>query len=44
MKRRSGKVINKNNPWVVVDRNLDFDEYVFDLCKKTGRKLSVLAT
>ena len=28
---------------VVIDRNLSFDEYVFDLCKKTGRKLSVLA-
>ena len=28
---------------VVIDRNLNFDECVFDLCKKTGRKLSVLA-
>ena len=28
---------------VVIDRNLNFDEYVFDLCKKAGRKLSVLA-
>ena len=28
---------------VVIDRNLSFDEYVFDLCKKAGRKLSVLA-
>ena len=27
----------------VIDRNLNFDEYVFDLCKKAGRKLSVLA-
>ena len=27
---------------VVIDRNLNFDEYVFDLCKKAGRKLSVL--
>ena len=27
---------------VVLDRNLNFDEYVFDLCKKAGRKLSVL--
>ena len=28
---------------IVIDRNLNFDEYVFDLCKKAGRKLSVLA-
>ena len=28
---------------VVIDRNLNFDEYVFDSCKKTDRKLSVLA-
>ena len=28
---------------VVIDRNLNFDEYIFDLCKKAGRKLSVLA-
>ena len=28
---------------VAIDRNLNFDEYVFDLCKKAGRKLSVLA-
>ena len=28
---------------VVIDRNLNFNEYVFDLCKKAGRKLSVLA-
>ena len=28
---------------VIIDRNLNFDEYVFDLCKKAGRKLSVLA-
>ena len=28
---------------VAIDGNLNFDEYVFDLCKKTGRKLSVLA-
>ena len=28
---------------VVIDRNLNFDEYVFDLWKKAGRKLSVLA-
>ena len=28
---------------VVIDRNLNFDEYVLDLCKKTGRKLYVLA-
>ena len=27
---------------VVIDRNLNFDEYVFDL-RKAGRKLSVLA-
>ena len=28
---------------VVIDRNLNFDEYIFDLCEKAGRKLSVLA-
>ena len=28
---------------VIIDRNLNFDEYIFDLCKKAGRKLSVLA-
>ena len=28
---------------VAIDRNLNFDEYVFHLCKKACRKLSVLA-
>ena len=28
---------------VVIDINLNFDEYVFDLSKKAGRKLTVLA-
>ena len=28
---------------VIIDRNLNFDEYVFDLHKKAGRKLSILA-
>ena len=28
---------------VVIDRNLNCDEYVFDLCKKACRKLSILA-
>ena len=28
---------------VVLDRNLNFDEYVYNLCKKADRKLSVLA-
>ena len=28
---------------VVIDRNLNFNEYVFNLCKKADRKLSVLA-
>ena len=28
---------------VAIDRNLNFDENVFDLCKKAGRKLLVLA-
>ena len=28
---------------VVIDRNLNFDDHVFHLCKKAGRKLSVLA-
>ena len=26
----------------MIDRNLNFDEYVFDLCQKAGGKLSVL--
>ena len=29
--------------YVVVDKNLNFYEYVFDLCKIAGRKLSILA-
>ena len=28
---------------IVIDRNLNFDEYVSDLCKNASRKLSVLA-
>ena len=28
---------------VVIDRNLNFDDYVFTLCKKAGRKLSALS-
>ena len=28
---------------VVIDRNLNFDENIFDLWKKAGRKMSVLA-
>ena len=28
---------------VVIDRNLNFNEYVFNLCKKADRKLPVLA-
>ena len=28
---------------VEIERNLNFDEYVFGICKKAGRKLSVLA-
>ena len=28
---------------VAIERNLNVDKYVFDLCIKTGRKLSVLA-
>ena len=28
---------------VIINRNLNFDEYVFHLCKKAGTKLSVLA-
>ena len=35
--------ININLLGVVIDRNLNFDEYVFGLCKKAGKKLSVLA-
>ena len=29
--------------YVAVDKNLNFYEYVFDLCKIAGRKLSILA-
>ena len=28
---------------VLVDRDLNFNEYVFSLCKKAGRKISVLS-
>ena len=28
---------------VVIDRDLNFNEYVYSLCKKAGRKLSVLS-
>ena len=42
-KRRSGKANKQNLLGVAIDRNLNFDEYVFHLCKKAGRKLSVLA-
>ena len=28
---------------VVLDRNLNFDEYVFTLCKKAGKKFSALS-
>ena len=42
MKRRSGKAIKKLLG-AVIDRNLNFDEYVFGLCNKAGRELSVLA-
>ena len=29
--------------WLTIDKNLDFDDYVFTLCKKAGRKLSALS-
>ena len=28
---------------VVIDKDLSFNEYVFSLCKKAGRRLSVLS-
>ena len=38
-----GSLINKNYWGVHIDRTLSFDEHVSNLCKKAGRKLSVLA-
>ena len=34
---------NKTLLEVIIDRNLNFDDYVFTLCKKAGRKMSALA-
>ena len=36
---------NKNEKLLglTIDRNLDFDDHVLTLCKKAGRKLSVLS-
>ena len=38
-----GSLINKKLLGVHIDRTLSFDEHVSNLCKKAGRKLSVLA-
>ena len=46
MKRRSGKATSKSNKQklvgVVIDRNLNFYEYVFDFCKKDGRDCQII--
>ena len=34
---------NKNLLGLTIDRNLNFDDHVFTLCKKAGRKLSTLS-
>ena len=28
---------------VAIEKNLNIDEYIFDICEKAGRKMSVLA-
>ena len=42
-KLRFGKAKNEKLIGVIIDRNFSFDDYVFTLCKKAGRKLSALA-
>ena len=34
---------NETLPGLTIDRNLNFDDHVFTLCKKAGRKLSALS-
>ena len=41
--QKFGSLIKKSYWGVHVDRKLSFDEHVSNLCKKAGRKLSVLA-
>lgn len=42
-KLRFGKTKTEKLIGVIIDRNFSFDDYVFTLCKKAGRKLSALA-
>ena len=34
---------NEKLLWLAIDRNLYFDDHVFTLCKKAGRKLAALS-
>ena len=34
---------NEKLLWLTIDRNLNFDDHVFSLCKKAGRKLAALS-
>ena len=43
MKQKFGRVQNKKMLGVVMNRDFSFNEYVSSLCKKAGRKLSVLS-
>ena len=42
-KLESGKSKNEKLLGLTIDRNLNFDDRVFTLCKKAGRKLSALS-
>ena len=42
-KLESGKSKNEKLLGLTIDRNLNFDDHVFTLCKKAGRKLSALS-
>ena len=43
VKQKFGRVQNKKMLGVVMNRDFSFNEYVSSLCKKAGRKLSVLS-
>ena len=42
-KLESGKSKNEKLLGLTIDRNLNFDDHVFTLCKKGGKKLSALS-
>ena len=35
--------MGKQHFGIIINRNLNIDEYIFDLSQKAGRKLSILA-